>query len=58
MTTEEPMDRERHTEEDATSVDEPTGRPVDQDLPYDPTMTEGDEANIPPESEADPEEDG
>ena len=53
------MDREsEHTEEEATSVDEPTGRPVDQDLPYDPTMTEGDEANIPPESEADPEERG
>ncbi|HVM23848.1 MAG TPA: hypothetical protein VM253_00440 [Candidatus Limnocylindrales bacterium] len=50
------MDHERdHTEGDATSVDEPTGRPPDEDLAYDPSMTEADEANIPPESEADPE---
>ena len=53
---EEPMDEERDaTEEDATSVDGPSGRPPDQDLAYDPAMTEGDEANVPPESEADPE---
>lgn len=50
------MDREHeHTEEEATSVDEPTGRPPDKDMPYDPAMTEADEANIPPGSEADPE---
>lgn len=51
------MDTERnHTEEEATSVDEPTGRSPDRDMPYDPAMTEGDEANIPPDSEADREE--
>jgi hypothetical protein len=52
------MDHERqHDDEEATSVDEPTGRPPDQDMPYDPAMTEGDEANIPPDSDADPTED-
>jgi hypothetical protein len=50
------MERERdHSEDDATSVDRPTGRPEAEDTPYDPEMTEGDEANIPPESDADPE---
>jgi hypothetical protein len=50
------MEREHdHTEDEATSVDEPTGRPPDEDKAYDPAMTEPDEANIPPESEADPE---
>lgn len=49
------MDEQReHTEDEATSVDEPTGRPPDADTPYDPEMTEGDEANVPEESEADP----
>ena len=51
------MDHEReHTEEEATSVDAPTGRPEAEDTPYDPAMTEGDEANVPPESDADPEQ--
>ena len=50
------MDREReHDEDEATSVDEPTGRPPDADTPYDEAMTEGDEANVPPGSDADPE---
>lgn len=50
------MDHERrHTEDDATSVDEPHGSPPDEGLAYDPEMTDADEANIPPESEADPE---
>jgi hypothetical protein len=49
------MDHEReHDEDEATSVDEPSGPPPDADMPYDPEMTEGDEANIPPESDADP----
>ena len=41
-------------ERDATTVDEPAGEPPDKDLAFDPTMTEGDEANIPPDSAADP----
>ena len=48
-------DQREHTEEEATSVDQPTGRPEAEETPYDPEMTEGDEANIPPESDADPE---
>lgn len=49
------MDEQReHTEDEATSVDQPSGRPPDADTPYDPEMTEGDEANIPEESDADP----
>ena len=52
------MDDEReHTGDDATSVDEPTGESAET-TPYDPEMTEGDEANIPPESDADPEATG
>jgi hypothetical protein len=39
---------------DATSVDGPTGTPPDEGKAYDPAMTDADEANIPPESEADP----
>jgi len=42
-------------ERDARKVDEPSGTPPDADLAYDPEMTEADEANIPPESDADPE---
>lgn len=53
------MDRDReHTEEEATSVDEPSGHATGEETPYDPAMTEGDEANIPPESEPDPEAEG
>ena len=49
------MENEReHTEDEATSVDEPTGRTAGKDTPYDPAMTEGDEANVPKESDADP----
>lgn len=43
-------------ERDASRVDEPSGSPPDEGLAYDPTMTDTDEANIPPESESDPEE--
>ncbi|MGH2428947.1 MAG: hypothetical protein ACRDGV_08705 [Candidatus Limnocylindria bacterium] len=45
-------DRPQQDEEAATSVDEPSGRPPDEGLAYDPTMTEGDEANAPPDSAA------
>jgi hypothetical protein len=41
-------------ERDAQKVNEPSGPPPDEGLAYDPEMTEGDEANIPPESDADP----
>lgn len=43
-------------ERDAARVDEPSGNPPDEGLAYDPEMTEADEANIPPESDADPEQ--
>ena len=42
---------------DATSVKQPMKPPPDQGLTYDPSMTEEDEANIPPGSEADPKSD-
>jgi hypothetical protein len=45
-----PMDQER----DASKVDEPSGEPPDKDLIFDPTMTDADEANVPPASDADP----
>ncbi len=50
-------DREQTTgagDEDATSVTGPTGTPPDAGKAYDPAMTDQDEANIPPESDADP----
>jgi hypothetical protein len=43
-------------ESDAKKVNEPSGTPPDEGLAYDPEMTEADEANIPPESDADPEQ--
>ncbi len=48
------MDQQRERDEQATSVDEPTGPPTDEGLAYDPEMTDTDEANIPEDSEADP----
>jgi hypothetical protein len=48
-------DHERdHDEGDATSVDQPSGPPPDEGMAYDREMTDEDEANIPPESAADP----
>ena len=44
-------------EREATSVKQPSGPPPDEGLAYDPSMTDEDEANIPPESDADPESD-
>jgi len=41
-------------ERDATKVDEPAGEPPDSDLTFDPAMTDPDEANVPPDSAADP----
>ena len=46
-----PMDDQR---DDADSVQEPKGSPPDKDLTFDPAMTDADEANIPPASDADP----
>jgi hypothetical protein len=39
---------------DGSKVDAPSGKPPDEGLAYDPTMTDTDEANIPPDSDADP----
>ena len=44
------MDQER----DPSKVDHPAGEPPDAGLAYDPEMTDADEANIPPDSDADP----
>ena len=44
------MDQQR----DPSKVDEPAGEPPDAGLAYDPEMTDADEANIPPDSAADP----
>jgi hypothetical protein len=46
--------REREEPKDDQKVDEPSGTPPDEGKAYDPEMTESDEANIPPESDADP----
>ncbi len=47
--------RDQAEDADATSVKQPSGTPPDDDKAYDPEMTDQDEANIPPESESDPE---
>ena len=39
---------------DGSKVDQPSGEPPDAGLAYDPEMTDTDEANIPPDSDADP----
>jgi hypothetical protein len=44
------MDQQR----DPPQTDEPVGEPPDEGLAYDPAMTDADEANIPPDSTADP----
>ena len=49
-------ERDQHdTDADATSVTQPSGPPPDAGKAYDPEMTDEDEANIPPESDVDPE---
>ena len=40
--------------EDASRVDSPSGTPPDAGKAYDRGMTEGDEANVPEGSDADP----
>ena len=47
-------DQQQDGSADATSVTGPTGTPPDEGKAYDPEMTDQDEANIPPESDADP----
>jgi len=52
----EPRDEQADSgDDDATSVTGPTGTPPDAGKAYDPAMTDQDEANIPPDSDADPE---
>jgi hypothetical protein len=48
------MDEQRERDDQATSVDEPSGTPPDEGLAYDPELTDTDEANVPEGSEADP----
>lgn len=48
------MGGDEQQERDGSKVDHPTGKPPDEGLAYDPTMTDTDEANIPEESDADP----
>ena len=54
------MDDERDSAESAESpqtaesVQGPKGTPPDEGLAYDPAMTEADEGNLPPASDADP----
>ncbi len=56
-------DDQRHTDDnergeerrkDPSRVDSPSGTPPDAGKAYDPEMTEGDEANVPEGSDADP----
>lgn len=42
------------SEDQARSVDKPTDEAPDAGKAYDPSMTDADEANIPPDSKADP----
>lgn len=49
------MERDREQDRDGSKVNHPTGKPPDEGLAYDPTMTDTDEANIPADSDADPE---
>jgi len=56
--TDHDRDRDQGQEQgegEATSVDQPSGTPPDAGKAYDPEMTDEDEANIPPESDVDPE---
>jgi hypothetical protein len=45
-----PMEKDR----DPKKVDSATGTPPDEGLVYDKEMTDVDEANVPPDSDADP----
>ena len=46
--------RPMETERDPKKVDSGTGAPPDEGLVYDEEMTDVDEANVPPDSDADP----
>ncbi len=48
------MNSDEREGDEARRVDEPSGRPPDEDLAYDPEMTDQDEANVPPGSATDP----
>ena len=48
------MDDRRDQPDAAETVQGPKGPPPDEDLTFDPEMTDADEANIPPASDADP----
>ena len=48
------MNEERSAERDAKSVEGPEGAPPNKGLTYDPTLTDTDEANVPPGSDSDP----
>lgn len=48
------MEQERDASKVDEPSDEPSGEPPDKGLVYDPAMTDADEANIPPGSDADP----
>jgi hypothetical protein len=50
----ERMGKDQGQDTDGSKVDAPSGKPPDEGLAYDPTMTDTDEANIPPDSDADP----
>ena len=41
-------------ERDPAQTNEPSEEPPDKDLSFVPVMTEGDDANLPPDSEEDP----
>lgn len=45
------------SEDEATSVNKPTQAPPDAGKAYDPSMTDPDEGNLPPDSKADPQRD-
>ena len=50
----EQRDAEREASPDAASVEKPQGAAPDEGKAFDPAMTDDDEANIPPDSAADP----
>jgi hypothetical protein len=49
-----PPRKENPMSDEARSVDKPTNEAPDAGKAYDPSMTDTDEANLPPDSKADP----
>lgn len=45
-------------DDDAKRIDQPSDHAPDEGKAYDPEMTDADEANIPPDSDADPDSEG